>query len=142
MKKLARTTLMAVAATATVFVSVSAAYADHRGWRHRGPVYVERHHPDNDGLALGVIGLAAGAVIGSAIADSRNDRRVYIDPVPAPTYYPPAPTYTRPVAVYQPSYEPWTAAWYDYCADRYRSFNPNTGTFRGYDGREHFCTAN
>ncbi len=38
--------------------------------------------------------------------------------------------------------EPWSPEWYDYCSDRYRSFSPRSGTFVGYDGREHFCTAN
>lgn len=29
---------------------------------------------------------------------------------------------------------PWTAAWYDYCASRWPSFNPKTGTIRTPDG--------
>ena len=29
---------------------------------------------------------------------------------------------------------PWTAAWYEYCASRWPSFNPNTGTIRTPDG--------
>lgn len=29
---------------------------------------------------------------------------------------------------------PWTAAWYDYCAKRWPSFNPKTGTIRTPDG--------
>ena len=29
-----------------------------------------------------------------------------------------------------------------YCSDRYRSFDPNTGTFVGYDGVRRFCEAN
>ena len=37
---------------------------------------------------------------------------------------------------------PWTADWYDYCADRYRSFKPRNGTYTGYDGQQHFCVAN
>lgn len=36
-------------------------------------------------------------------------------------------------------YEPWTPQWNRWCANRYRSFNPRTGTFRGYDGADHFC---
>ena len=39
--------------------------------------------------------------------------------------------YHRPV--------PWTEAWYAWCFDRYRSFDPRSGTFLGYDGRRHFC---
>lgn len=34
---------------------------------------------------------------------------------------------------------PWTDAWYRACAERYRSFDPATGTFLGYDGRRRFC---
>ena len=34
-----------------------------------------------------------------------------------------------------------TQGWYDYCARTYRSFNPQTGTYRGYDGRDHPCVA-
>lgn len=39
------------------------------------------------------------------------------------------------------SFEPWTPEWQNYCSNRYRSFNLNTGTFRGYDGLNHFCVA-
>ena len=56
---------------------------------------------------------------------------------PEPEYYPERRVIYRPA----PSYEPWTQSWYDYCSQRYRTFNPNSGTFVGYDGREHFCTA-
>ncbi|HMF66086.1 MAG TPA: BA14K family protein, partial [Phyllobacterium sp.] len=38
--------------------------------------------------------------------------------------------------------QPWSPGWYRYCANRYRSFNPETGTFRGYDGRDYFCNVN
>ena len=147
MKKLARAFVLSVAALSTVFVAVPAANAGHRGWRHH-------HHDNGDAIALGVLGLATGAIIGGALADSNNNynRRVYVDPPydyyqPRPTYYPPAPTYVAPPRQYYPRHvgygvEPWTAAWYDYCESRYRSFNPTTGTFRGYDGREHFCSVN
>ena len=70
--------------------------------------------------AAGVIGLAAGALIGSAIAS--QPRNVII--------------YERPV---YGGLAPWTPEWYRYCSARYRSFNPNTGYFVGYDRRHHFC---
>jgi len=41
--------------------------------------------------------------------------------------------------VYYGHPRPWTAAWYDYCSARYRSFNPNTGYYRTYSGRYRFC---
>ena len=45
--------------------------------------------------------------------------------------------------VYRPAYQsspiPWTATWFAYCRAKYRSFDPRSGTFLGYDGRRHFC---
>ena len=72
-----------------------------------------------------------GAAIGSALAAP-----VYVDPyVDAP---PPPPAAYAPVAAgYGPA--PWSSEWYDYCAQRYRSFNARTGYFMGYDGQPHFC---
>lgn len=37
------------------------------------------------------------------------------------------------------TYEPWTPEWADWCRANYRSFNASTGTYRGYDGLDHFC---
>jgi BA14K-like protein. len=99
----------------------------HHGARHHVPRHVYRHHRHHDdAVALGVLGLAAGALIGGAIANS-------------PGYVETRPAY-RPQRV--GSLEPWTQGWYDYCSQRYRSFDPRSGTFRGYDGRDHFCVAN
>ncbi|AMN54936.1 MULTISPECIES: BA14K family protein [Stappiaceae] len=79
-------------------------------------------------------GLAAGAILGSALSQPR-----YVAPPPAyypapPAYYPaPAPA---PV-IYRPA--PWSPAWYNYCSRKYRSFNPNTGYFLSYSGQYRFC---
>ncbi|QPC45211.1 BA14K family protein [Kaustia mangrovi] len=35
--------------------------------------------------------------------------------------------------------EPWTPEWYRYCADKYRSFNPETGKYLAYSGQYRFC---
>ena len=40
---------------------------------------------------------------------------------------------------YRASYEPWTPEWQSWCRNKYRSFKPSNGTFRGYDGKNHFC---
>jgi hypothetical protein len=151
MMKFAQHALLAAAVTLTPMAAATQAEAGDRYYRH--------HHRGDDALALGVIGLATGVIVGSALANPPPQRRVYVDrPVSVydePGYYvddypPPPPRHTyRPRPVYQQprpvvqSYgiEPWTGAWYDYCAERYRSFNPRTGTFVGYDGRTHFCTA-
>jgi|GEM_PF-502505 len=78
-------------------------------------------------LGAGLIGFGVGAIVGSAL----TPREVYVAPPPPP----PQPVYTR--AGYGPA--PWTPDWYTYCYSRYRSFNPNTGTFVGYDGYERLC---
>lgn len=36
--------------------------------------------------------------------------------------------------------EPWSADWYHYCANRYRTFDARTGTVLGSDGNRHFCS--
>ncbi|MBR0723296.1 BA14K family protein [Bradyrhizobium manausense] len=69
-------------------------------------------------------GLAAGAIIGGAVA--------------APYYYG-SPYY------YGPGYPPPPAAYgppegdIQYCMQRYKSYNPNTGLYLGNDGRRHPC---
>lgn len=37
--------------------------------------------------------------------------------------------------------KPWTRQWRDYCASRFSSFNPQNGTYLGYDQKRHFCKA-
>ncbi|GHB31228.1 membrane protein [Pseudovibrio japonicus] len=93
--------------------------------------------------AIGVMGLATGLIIGNAV----KPRPQYIAP-PPPAYRPPVPAYRPPVVVHQPApvYRapvaapaPWSPAWYSYCTSKYRSFNPSTGTYRTYSGKDRFC---
>lgn len=125
--------------------------------KHKKNKPVGRVNRNDDGVILGILGLAAGALITGAILSdparqqNRAPQRRYIDPAPNrydnynPSYgqtdrdyYPPAPRDNYAAAG---SIEPWTNEWYRYCAQRYRSFKPATGTFRGYDGLDHFCVA-
>ncbi|WP_275783855.1 BA14K family protein [Pararhizobium gei] len=135
--------VLAVATAATIIPTVAPAQAeDWGGRRHYRHDYGRRHH-NGDAAALGALGLATGVIIGGAIASQpRYQERVYIDP--EPDYYEPRPVYRRARPVVVQSYgslEPWTPAWHRYCSQRYRSFDSRSGTFVGYDGREHFCTA-
>lgn len=148
MNRIFKTAVLSAAMAATMLVALPAANADE--WRHH------RHHGNGDAIAAGVLGLAAGALIGGALAndqpppdanryyggdgyynDGYYDRDVRIRPAPVRRYY------AEPRVVYADRYaEPWTRDWYEYCSDRYRSFNSRTGTFTGNDGEQHFCTAN
>lgn len=75
----------------------------YRRWHHGNRRWHHRRHYGPGAAALG--GLAAGAVIGGAIANSQaraNDAMTY-------------------------------------CAQRYRSYDPGSGTYLGYDGNRHSC---
>jgi BA14K-like protein len=141
MNRIAKTAVAALAGFAAVAATMAPAQADH--WR--------RHHND-DALAAGLIGLAAGAIIVGALSEPSprviyEQPRVIYHPRPRPVTvydYPPAPRrhYEPEVITYDDGVEPWSREWFRYCSNRYRSFNPETGTYRGYDGRSHFCAGN
>jgi hypothetical protein len=71
------------------------------------------HHHHGYAVGAGVAGFAAGAIVGSALAQPRYNGVVVVEP----SY----------------GYSDWIA----YCSARYRSFNPHTGLYVGYDGRYH-----
>lgn len=48
-----------------------------------------------------------------------------------PKYY-----YSYPVTY---GHAPWTPGWYLYCKTKYKSFNPATGKYLGYNGQYYFC---
>lgn len=104
------------------------------------PVVRKKVRSNNDAAAAAIIAGVGGLIIGSAIANSNKQRR-YV--TPRPTYnhntYPAAPAPVQRKTVTYSSLEPWSQGWYQYCDNRYRSFNAKTGTYRGYDGRDHFC---
>jgi len=87
------------------------------------------------GWGLGA-GLLGGAIIGGALASRPyyyGDPYYYPPAYYAPGYYP-APAYGYPAPAYGPG-----PGGGDYCASRYRSYDPASGTFLGYDGLRHPC---
>ena len=89
-------------------------------WRRHGHYrgYYGRHYRRDRGgaVAAGVIGgLALGAILGAAAS---------APPPPPPAYY--GPAYGD-------------RDWLAYCASKYRSFDPRSGTYLGYDGLRHPC---
>ena len=103
-----------VAATALTAVAAPA-QAQWRG-HHRG---------GNGGAIVG--GLLAGALIGGAIASSQ---RGYYGPGYAPGYYAPPPAYYA---------GPPGGDAVGYCLSRFKSYDPGSGTYLGYDGYRHPC---
>ena len=91
-----------------------------RGWRGGGGARV----------GAGIAGLAAGAIIGGAIANSAR-------PYYGTGYYDDPGYYGSPGYVYG---TPGVAVGDDsYCAQRFKSWDPATGTYLGYDGLRHPC---
>lgn len=90
-------------------------------------------------------GIATGLIIGGIIA---SQPRYYGY---GPRYYGyyyggPPPQFYGPQVFYPPGYYgPMVAPgygrgdWLSYCFSRYRSFDPVSGTYMGYDGRRHLC---
>ncbi len=147
MNRIFKSIVLAGATAATVMLPIMEASAGDRRWRdHHRPRhhhhYVKKDNNTGEMIAAGVVGLAVGALVAGAAANAGNAQPVYRER----SYYPPAPrpAYRQPTVVYADrgyGFEPWSREWYRYCENRYRSFNPSTGTFRGYDGRDHFCVA-
>lgn len=100
-------------------------YYQGRYWR---PSY-DGWYVYNDGawIAAAALGLAAGAALGAAAASP-----------PAVVTGPPASVQSG-APVTRNGILPWTPAWYEYCGGKYKSFNPQTGLYLGYDGKYHYC---
>ncbi len=68
------------------------------------------------GFAAGVAGGVALGILGSALAHP---------------HHAPAPAYGAPPM--------WSDAWFDYCLARYRSFDPDSGTYMTRRGVRRYC---
>lgn len=79
-----------------------------------GPAEAGKRHHNNGhygkAAAVGAFGFAAGAIVGAALAQPR--------PAPQVVY---------------------TSDWVSYCSAKYRSYNPATNLYLGYDGNYHPC---
>ena len=84
------------------------AYGYRRGYGGRG----YRYGGGGAAIGAGVAGLAAGAILGSALAAQAQ---------PAPVYAGVSPNAIA------------------YCSQKYRSFDPASGTYLGFDGQRHAC---
>jgi len=109
--------------------SVVAAHANTSNSLVTEVQYRRRGYYRGGGAAAGLgIGLAAGALIGGAIAAGSGPAYY------GPGYYAPPPPayYVRPAPVYGGD----DVA---YCMQRYRSYDPASGTYLNYDGNRYPC---
>ena len=109
---------LAAAALAVAVLAAPAAQAQHHhgGWHHGG------------GWGGAAAGFAAGALIGGALGAAS---RPYYDYGPGYYGYDYAP---GPVVVERAGGDAVA-----YCEQRFRSYDPASGTYLGYDGMRHPC---
>jgi BA14K-like protein len=135
------TTAILLAATVASIPGVaSAAPVNGPAIRNAAPSHVETVQFRRWGPAVGA-GIVAGAIVGGMLASPYGPYGPY-GPYygPGPYYvgpgpYYPAPYVAGPVVRPGPVYSDAVA----YCMRRYRSYDPRSGTFLGYDGLRHPC---
>lgn len=153
------TALAAVLLAASLGTYIQSASAQSRHYCDRQARAYASDHANGAGVVGGAVGGAVtGAIIGSiidggkgagrgaaiggglgavggAVHESKAWRsaynRAYHRCMAANHQAPAQARYDRP--------EPWSDEWYDYCADKYRSFNPDTGRYLTYSGRYRLC---
>jgi hypothetical protein len=103
-----------------------------RYWGHRGGWGGWHHHGWGYRGGWGWGGIAAGALIGSALASSYYPYYGYGYPAYGPGYY----GYPPVVDGY---YSSGVGGDIEYCMRRYRTYDPNTGTYIGKGGRRYAC---
>jgi hypothetical protein len=98
-------------------------YSGDRGYgrSYYGGRRYGRSYDRGGAAAAGIAGLAAGALIGGAIASAQQ------------------PAYAAPPPPYAVAPSGGSADWMAYCSQRYRSFDPASGTYMGYDGQRRLC---
>jgi hypothetical protein len=126
-RKSAATILIAASLGSLATVTSAAPVAGALAIKNAAPASVESVRWGR-GWGWGLGAVAAGAIIGGALA--------------APYYYGPGYYYGAP---YYPAYAP-APGYYgapagdvSYCMQRFRSYDPSSGTYMGNDGHRHPC---
>ncbi|ESR23420.1 BA14K family protein [Lutibaculum baratangense] len=93
---------------------------DRHRWSQRDyDRWYRSRHRGSDNAAAAIFGLAAGAIAGAAISSANRSSG---SGIPSAGGYPAG-----------------SDGWYRYCSSKYRSFDPGSGTYLGYDGQRHYC---
>lgn len=129
MNKIVSVAVAGALAAATIGATASTAAAGN-GWRnYDGPRHGHHHRGPGPGP-----GLAAGALFGffaGAIASQAFS--------PPPVYYPPVQVYYPPAPPVYPVYPVYGNPNTTWCAQEYRSYNPQTNTWVDFQGVVRVC---
>jgi hypothetical protein len=124
-RKSAATILIAASLGSLATVTSAAPVAGALAIKNAAPASVESVRWGR-GWGWGLGAVAAGAIIGGALA--------------APYYYGPGYYYGAPYyPAYAPAYYGAPAGDVGYCMQRFRSYDPSSGTYMGNDGHRHPC---
>jgi len=94
-----------------------------------GSRYYGRRNNVGPAIGAGILGLATGAIVGGALAQQQPQ-----------TYYEPGyQTYVEPGYTTGTVVQGTTQADVAYCMNRFKSYDPASGTYLGYDGLRHPC---
>jgi hypothetical protein len=129
MRKLAAAVVLAAGIASFASVAPALPVADALAIRNAVPATVEPVQWRRGWGGVGA-GLIAGAIIGGALASP------YYGYGPYPYYYAPPPP---PVYYGAPYGAPVAGDAVAYCMQRFRSYDPRSGTYLGYDGLRHPC---
>jgi hypothetical protein len=121
MPTLAAAVFLATGMTSLSCVASAAHVADALAIRNAAPTNIQAAGGGGWGWGFGA-GLVGGAIIGGALAAP-----YYYRPYYGPYYYP------------APAYGPGPGDPVAYCMQRFRSYDPSSGTYLGYDGLRHPC---
>ena len=94
------------------------------------------------GIINGGKGAGTGALIGAGtggVAGAATHAQRYQDAYNYAYYNCMNQASARPAAGGGGGLQPWTQAWYQHCASKYKSFNPQTGYYTAYSGQKRFC---
>ena len=131
------TAVLLAASVASITSVAAAAPMNGLAIKNTAPSNVETVQFRRWGPAVGA-GFVAGAIVGGMLAAPYGPYGPYYGPGPyyvGPGPYYPAPYVAGPVVRPGPVYGDAVA----YCMRRFRSYDPRSGTYLGYDGLRHPC---
>jgi hypothetical protein len=142
MRKFVAMTLVATSIVSVAGTAWAMPFAGGAAIKSAAPATVESVRWGGRGWGWGAgagagAGFVAGALLGGALVGPR-----YYGPGP---YYAPAPYYADPGPYYSDpgpgpySADPTGGDPVAYCQQRFRSYDPGSGTYLGYDGYRHPC---